>query len=438
MLQKVRKFIIENQLLIPDKGPVIVGVSGGKDSVALLDILLKSGYQCIVAHCNFHLRGAESDRDQEFVYSLANSLKIPFKTTDFKTVQYAEQHHVSIEMSARDLRYDWFEKIRKIYAAQAIATGHHLDDNIETLLLNLTRGTGLKGLTGIPVRNQNIVRPLLSSSRSEINAYIEKHNLKFVEDSTNTSTDIIRNKFRHEIIPTLENINPSFRDTFKETLKNIQGAYQIFRNEIIRIKEEIVSSCGPTVWIDIQKLTRHREQHTILFEILKEYGFHPDQIKQIIRSLESTSGKLFYSKTHCLLKDREALILRPLTIDRENQSDTNSVENTEEFSIRIFERDDTFTFSKENKIVHLDADKINMPLKIRKWQNTDYFYPLGMKGRKKLSDFFIDLKINRLEKEKKLVLLSDNQIVWIVGLRIDNRFKITAATKRVAEITMLK
>ena len=437
MLYKVQKFITENSLLDSANGPVVVGVSGGKDSVVLLHVLMKLGYKCIAAHCNFHLRGDESNRDQEFVRQLCKQLDITFLTIDFDTFQYAADNNISIEMAARDLRYDWFETIREDCMAQAIATGHHLDDNIETVLLNLTRGTGLKGLTGIPVKNERIVRPLLSCTHAEIVAYTQAHKLEYVDDSTNQTTAYVRNKIRHIMLPVLEEINPSFRKTAAETITNLGGAYNIYQREIQRIKADISIYSDAALRIDIQKLNRYENQTTILFEILKDFGFNSDQINQITRALDGESGKVFYSDSHCLLKDRDYLLVQPVILENAVENAKNE-STTNKLKLSIFDRTDDFIFSTDNKTVHLDADKLSIPLSIRPWEPGDSFYPLGMKGKKKLSDFLIDQKINRFQKEDIEVVTSNGKIVWIVELRIDDRFKVTERTKRIAELKVIR
>lgn len=434
MLEKVRRFIEKNHLLSNNEQPVIVGVSGGSDSVVLLDLLQKLGYKCIIAHCNFHLRMEESDRDYEFVLTLSKTYKTIIQTIDFKTLEYAEKQKISIEMAARELRYAWFENLLKKYDAQAIAVGHHSDDDIETILLNLARGTGLKGLTGMPVRNGDIVRPLLTTSREEIRNYIAENNLAFVEDSTNSSTDIIRNKIRHQLIPLLEEINPAFRSTMMQTRENLQDTYQIFQAEINRIKNEVVSCSDNKTEINIDKIKQYPEKETVLYELLKEYNFHPDQIRQIADSMDTTAGKLFFSPTHALLKDRESLIIQLLN-KAVIKADIALVQvQSTTLKTRIFAKDKDFKYSKSQQLIHLDADKITMPLTQRKWQAADFFYPLGMNQKKKLSDFLIDEKIDRFEKENIQVLISGDQIVWVIGLRIDNRFKVTDETQRILEI----
>lgn len=435
MLAKVQRFIEENHLLINNDRPVIVGVSGGSDSVALLDILHKSGFKCIISHCNFHLRMEESNHDYSFVLTLASKYQLPIETIDFETIKYADDNNISIEMAARELRYSWFEKLKVKYDAQAIVTGHHADDNIETILLNLSRGTGLKGLTGMPLRNGNVVRPLLSSSRSEIRQYINENDLQFVEDSTNSSTEIIRNKIRHQLIPLIEEINPAFRSTILQTREHLQGSYLIYQTEIDRQKNEMMAISDNKVKISIHKIKQHPQKETVLYEMLKDYQFHPDQILQICESLNGTAGKLFYSSGYALLRDRDNLIIQPLdkTIIRSGLVDAHKSSG---IRMRFFRKEKDFCFSKTQQIVHLDADKVKLPLTQRKWQPADYFFPLGMKQKKKISDFLIDTKIDRFEKENIQVLVSDGQIVWVMGLRIDERYKVTEETQQIMEITI--
>lgn len=428
MHHQVEAYLQEKQLLDPLAGVVIVGFSGGSDSVALLDILRRLDYDCVAAHCNFHLRSEESMRDEDFVRAFCQQHHIKLDVIDFQTVKYAELKQISIEMAARELRYNWFEELRLKYQAQAIATGHHLDDNMETFLLNFTRATGLKGLTGIPERNGYIVRPLLPFSQQQLRHYLQKRKLNFVVDSTNLETEYTRNKIRHIVIPALEEINPSIRKSFKNVLEHLQDAYSIYDREIHRIKSLICKQAKNTLSIDIQQLQTYPEKQSILFEIIKDYGFNSSHSEQIIHALEAESGKIFYTDKFVLLKDRAELLIRPILSSEKNKVETNQLK------INIFDRDADFKFSTSNDIVHVDADKITLPIEIRAWQPADYFYPLGMKGKKKLSDFFIDLKINLYEKENALVALSEGKIVWVVGYRIDERFKVSADTKRVLEL----
>lgn len=340
-------------------------------------------------------------------------------------------------MAARELRYAWFEKLRIKYNAQAIATGHHADDNAETVLMNLMRGTGLKGLTGIPLRNGFIIRPLLCSSRKEISEYIKDNQLEFVEDSSNSSHQYTRNKFRHEIIPALENINPAFRKNMQKTIEHLSGAYTIYNREISAIRKDITSNRSGKIFINIDKLNSCMEQENILFEILSEYQFHPDQIRQIYQGLDCHSGKIFISGTHQLLKDRDQLIIKEIDTGEELITDIGVDTDIHEpfrLSTRIFKKDPDFRFSDDNNLVHLDADKIHFPLQLRKWKKGDFFYPLGMNNKQKLSDFFINQKTDRFQKENIRIVVSGYDIVWVTGMRIDNRFKITPETRNILEI----
>ena len=439
MQQKIQNYIEKHQLLTLD-APIIVGVSGGADSVVLLHLLIKLGYSCIVAHCNFHLRMDESSRDEAFVRKLAYSLSIPYYNIDFETAKYASSHRISIEMAARDLRYSWFQELLTNHQAQAIAVAHHADDSIETLLMNLVRGTGLRGLTGISPFNEKVVRPLLCCTRLEIENYIRIEQLEHITDSSNASMDYQRNKFRNAVLPLLEEINPSVRQTLYDSVERFGGTLAIYQQAIDRIKNEIVHKSNETIKIDIELLKQQADIPTILYEILNEYGFNQSTIKQIVENLTAESGKQFYSPTHRLLKDRQYLIVS------QDQKETNSefwitnsnVHISHPICIKIKELciGNDFIVSKDKNIVQLDAEKLKFPLQLRHWQEGDSFYPFGMTQRQKISDFFINNKFTLLEKEKCWLMLSGEEIVWILGCRVDNRFRVSENTKKIVQFAI--
>lgn len=441
ILKKVELYIEKNKLLFLEKGKILVGVSGGRDSVALLDILIKLGYQCTVAHCNFHLRGEESDRDEKFVQQLSFNLNIPYYSVDFDTVNYAKQKNISIEMAARELRYSWFTSLTKKINAQAIAIAHHADDNVETFLMHLVRGTGLKGLTGISPKNGLIVRPLLCCTRNEINEYIKNNNLSFIEDSTNQSVDFQRNKIRLQVIPLLEEINPSVKKVLSESIERFSEINTFYENAIEKIKKQLLTVDNDQLKINIDLLCKQASPKTILFEILHPYGFNESIVQDIEKHLHDESGKIFYSPTHYLIKDRNYLIISNKI--KKNETTFFITENDSEISFPLHlsitrkKKEQNFVISKDNRIIQIDASLIQYPLTLRRWTNGDTFFPFGMNRQKKLSDFFIDQKLNLKQKDETWLLLSQNQIVWVVGLRLDNRFKITESTQEVLEIKML-
>ena len=441
MLQKVLSYIAKNQLLVHGK-PVVVAVSGGADSVALWHILRTLGYDCVIAHCNFHLRGEESMRDELFVRNLAEKHQTPFYKTDFDTTKYAAENGISIEMAARDLRYEWFYALLDELQAQAIAVAHHADDNIETMLMNLIRGTGLRGLTGMPNRNDKTVRPLLACSRKEIENYLKENELDFVEDSTNKQTDYQRNKIRNTIIPLLEEINPSVRQTLYESSERFKETYSIYSEAVKSIVNEIATCDSDITKIDIRKLKEQTSFQSILFEILFPFGFNPAIVQQIAEMLDNkTSGKRFFSETHCLLKDRDLLIIYKKQ-KQENDihfvtEDTMLIHNPISICFKKMTKTKHFQLSKEQDRIHVDFAKLQFPLTIRKWREGDVFRPFGMKGKKKVSDFFIDSKLSLIEKEACWLLLSGDEIVWIIGYRADDRFRISAGTTDILEIQCL-
>lgn len=441
LLKNTADFIARNNLLSPGNSPVIVGLSGGPDSVALLSALQKLGYKCIAAHANFHLRSEESDRDELFVRSLCKELQIELHTIDFQTVEFSKKEGISIEMAARKLRYEWFEKLAADTGAQAIAVGHHLDDNLETVLLNLIRGTGLRGLTGMPLRNGKVIRPFLGSSRSEIMQFIEEEKLNFVTDSTNASTDIMRNKIRHEVLPLLESINPAFRNKLSETRNHLSQTSNLIANFIENWKSTGYFNNGNEIKLDISRISAFPEPGLLLFELLSPLGFNSAQISDVTGMLQKNAGRKVLSESHVLLKDRDYLIIK--SGRDENNADTWQVlpnqisDNPPELKISLFDKHANFEFSKSKKLIHLDAEKLLFPLILRRTKPGDFFFPQGMKmQKKKLSDFLIDAKLSLFEKENLWILESEGQIAWVIGYRIDERFRVTTDTKKIAEITI--
>ena len=439
MQQKVQSYIERQQLLTP-KATVIVGVSGGTDSVVLLHILHALGYECVVAHCNFHLRMEESNRDEAFVRALSKTMKLPFYNIDFDTVSYADKHGISIEMAARDLRYEWFHDLLKKLEAQAIAVAHHADDSIETMLMNLVRGTGLRGLSGIRPRNKKVIRPLLCCNRQELENYLIRFDLEHVEDSTNASVDYQRNKFRNEVLPLLEEINPSLRQTLYESQKRFEGTTAIYAQAIDTIREKIAETADGLRKLNIDIIKQQVHIPTVMYEILHPYGFSGATIEQVTENLDAESGKTFYSDTHRLIKDRKYLIISPKDDDKVDEYYITQpdavIDQPFVLQLKTLKLTPDFSISRSAKRVHIDASKLAFPLQLRRWREGDVFYPFGMKQRKKVSDFFIDNKLSLLEKEQSWLLVSGNDIVWIVGQRLDDRFRITAETTEVVELSI--
>ena len=430
MIEKVRSYIKENQLLKPDDR-VIVGLSGGMDSMTLIDVLLSLGYNCMAVHCNFHLRGEESERDAAFVEQWCESAKVGLVSVDFDTYRYAAEHKISIEMAARELRYKWFEDIRKEHHADAIAVAHHRDDLAETVLLNLIRGTGIRGLSGISPKNNSIVRPLLGISRDEIEAYVDERKLPFIFDSSNSDDAFVRNFLRLNVIPLLEKINPSVKNSIYRTAQHVGEARKIYDFYVENQKKAIFAGNR----INIDKLKTTLSPATMLFEILSPFGFNASVIEDICQCLDSIPGKVFYSNDYRLIKDRKDLILDKISDEnlsqREYAIDKVSQEITYPIRLKISFLSGNITINKDARFLYADADKLSFPLTLRKWQPGDWFIPFGMKGRKKLSDFFTDRKFSLPDKENAWVLTSDEDIVWVVGERSDDRFKITESTENV-------
>ena len=432
---RVEQYIVENELLMGDE-KLIVGVSGGADSVALLDILHSFSLKCVIAHCNFHLRGEESNRDAFFVEELCKRYNLKYERIDFDTEVYAELNSISIEMAARELRYNWFEQLRVIHKADKIAVAHHRDDSVETILLNLIRGTGIRGLTGISPENGYIIRPLLCLGRNEILEYLQERKISYVEDSTNNEDLYTRNKIRLNLIPLIETINPSARESIIRTAEHLSQVENIYRAYIDQVKLNLFKDDK----INISLLVQYIEPEAILFEILSPYGFNSATVRQIFESIIGQSGKIFYSETHELLKDRGSLILKKkatLFLERFSiREEDKLVLHPLHLEFKKEAVSDNFSVEKRPNIIYLDTNKITYPLTLRKWQQGDWFIPFGMKGKKKVSDFFTDKKFTLFEKEDTWLLCSGEDIIWIVGHRSDDRFKITDQTTDVLKITL--
>lgn len=417
----------------------IVALSGGADSVALLLVMKKMGINIDAVTCNFHLRGKESDRDERFCVDLCNRLDVKLHRCHFDTRSYAEIKKVSIEMAARELRYGYFEHLRADIDAEAICVAHHQDDSVETVLMNLIRGTGINGLKGIQPVNGHIIRPLLCVGRKDIEMFLKALNQDYVTDSTNLIDDVTRNKIRIHVIPLLETINPGVRKNIFNTSLNVSESMKVFDSSLSVSMNDVFNSDR----IDIAKLKMQPSPEYTLFYILKNYGFNPTAIKQIYNKLDGTSGRRWSSNTHDLLLDRGFLVIRKC-----NRNSRNKVMKVSETGVYVYNediklsfkyeiRDENFQIDRSHACACLDADKVAFPLIVRVTLKGDRFYPLGMKGSKLVSDYMTDIKKTSFEKEKQLVVTdASGEIIWLLGERTDNRYKITDDTEKVLKIIL--
>jgi tRNA(Ile)-lysidine synthase len=436
MLDRFSKFISEKKLFDPNQ-KILLALSGGIDSMVLFHIFQQTGVRYGVIHCNFRLRGKDSDRDEEFVrqHVMIQGIESFFKS--FDTREHARINGISIEMAARKLRYDYFEQIRSENNYDYIATAHHKDDLVETFFLNLSRKTGIKGLSGIKEKSGYIIRPLLFASREDIEKYAGNNLIEFREDYTNDETEYQRNFIRHRILPLFEELNPAFKNNLAETISNLREAEKVFLLKIKEEEEKVVSVRDRKITVNIESLLQSSFPRILLYEILTGYNFNPSVAEQVFRGLEYGSGKQYYSGTHRLIKDRNDLFIVPHSREEKKifYIEEGDIELFAPFDLTIEQIEDkNFKIIRSTDVACLDLDKLEFPLLIRKWQQGDYFQPLGMTGYKKLSDFFIDEKIPVHEKDRIWLLCSGPKIVWIMGHRIDNRFKITPGTKRILKI----
>jgi tRNA(Ile)-lysidine synthase len=451
---------IQQQNLFQHKDRLLLAVSGGIDSIVLCELCHQAGFNFEIAHCNFQLRGEESERDEQFVQSIGEKYSVKVFIKKFDTEQYADGHKVSIQVAARELRYEWFSELleipgvryqvsgnsKKVNSISYILTAHHANDNIETLLINFFKGTGIKGLHGILPKQANIIRPLLFAKKEEILSFAKENNLSFVEDSSNITDKYTRNYFRNQLIPSIKKVFPEVEENLLNNIERFREIEILYQEAINLHKKKLIEYKEKEIHIPVLKLLKSEPVKTIIYEIIHEYGFSAHQTEEVMHLLKSESGKYISSVTHKIIKNRKWLIISPNN-------------NLEALHILIHESHKEIEFENGklkiekysnnnykpntgNTSVMLDADAITFPLLLRKWKQGDYFYPLGVqnlpaarRGKKKLSKFFIDQKISINDKEKIWLIESDKKIIWIIGLRIDDRFKMTSQTKKILELS---
>ena len=419
MLTKFQHHIEQNFPQLKDK-KLLLAVSGGIDSMVLLDLFYKLRFDICVVHCNFQLRGKESDGDEMLVREICQDRYIPYFIESFDTTEFAKINKLSIQLAARKLRYDWFQEIISL-GFDYVLTAHHLDDNVETFLINFTRGTGLEGLTGIPAQNGNIIRPLLPFSREEIENYALENKIQWREDSSNASDKYFRNKLRHNIVPTLKELNTGFLDSFQNTLHHLQQSESLVNDASKLVFEKVVEEKENQLEIHLKPLLEFQNYKAYLYQWLKNYGF--SAWNDIYDLVEAQSGKQVFSETHVLLKDREKLILSERkSTDKSAVFIIESIESKVNIPLKLRFCKAVNIFETVSNCIFVDESKIKFPLTIRKWQEGDYFYPSGMNGKKKLSKYFKDEKYSLLDKKNQWLLCSEDQIIWVIGKRADNRF----------------
>jgi tRNA(Ile)-lysidine synthase len=428
MINKIQNYINTKKLFSKDNY-LLLAISGGADSVFLFFILQKLGYTIELAHCNFNLRGNESDEDERFVKDLGEKFGVKYHIKSFATKVYAKKQNVSLQMAARNLRYKWFEELLEYRNLDYVITAHHKDDNIETFFINLVRGTGVNGLCGIRSKNKSVIRPLLEISRKEIECYLIQHKIRYRTDSSNSEIKYLRNQIRHQLIPLLEEMNPNIKQTIIDEISVLNGVSKVFQQQVDVIRHRVLIERDGIYKINISELMKLEIPEIFLFEILKPFGFY--KVDQIIKAICSQSGKQFFSDTFQLIIDREEIIISML----ENEHDDVEIiegetEITHPLNMEFIISDD-FSLDNNPNIAILDFEKLSFPLRLRKWKYGDKFRPLGMRNFKKLSNFFIDEKYSLLDKQKQWILCSGDAIVWIVGDRIDDRYKIDTNTKKV-------
>ena len=439
MLEKFQNHINKNLNFLKES-KLLIAISGGLDSVVLTHLCHKLKLDFALAHCNFNLRGKESDADESFVLQHAKDLNKECFIECFDTLAYAQENKLSTQMAARELRYNWFNELAEQLQFDYILTAHHADDNLETFLINLSRGTGIEGLTGIPEINENVVRPLLPFSREDIEQYARTENLHWREDSSNASTKYLRNKLRLEVIPKFKEVNPQLLQNFNKTIAHLQDSKVIIDDSIDAISNQVIEDINDdNMNFNIAEIVKLSNPKAYLYELLKDYNF--TQWNDIYDLLEAQSGKYVVSATHRLIKDRGCLLLSQLDKNVHSSAVESYLieESTKQFKTPLgtLFLETTKQLNKLNaSTIYVDKEVLKFPLTVRQWQEGDYFYPFGMKGKKKLSKFFKDEKLFLIEKENVLLLCSGDDIVWVINRRPDDRFKVTESTKQILKIIL--
>lgn len=438
LFKRFQEYSAEHRLCAPGNR-LLVAVSGGIDSMVLAWLIREAGISHAIAHCNFSLRAEESDGDELFVSKYAGKYSIPFFSKRFDTVGYASSKGLSIQMAARELRYGWFDELVDHEGFDAVAVAHNLNDNAETFIINLLRGTGLNGLTGMSQKYRNIIRPLLFATREEIASFARERKIKFREDSSNSSIKYTRNRIRHKIIPELEKVNPNALAAITETINHLRGSSEIIDKHIDDLRTKIFRPVNDGIEADIKELKRLQPVSTYIFELFREFGLSAGQTRELVSLLGSSPGKYMNTSSHRLLRDRDRIIITGKSLTEPSSYEFTSLD---EMHLSGIFSDMAVTVPGEEALpacamtASLDLDTITFPVTVRRWKPGDRFIPLGMSQPKKISDFLIDLKVPVTAKEKVLLLLSGEEVVWVMGYRINERYKVTDRTARILMLTV--
>lgn len=443
MLTQFQQYIAGFRLFRPEE-PVLLAISGGVDSMVMAELFHRAGFNFAIAHCNFGLRGSESNQDEAFVSSMAETYGVKFFVKHFKTREYAGFNKISVQMAARTLRYEWFDELLTSEGFRVVATAHHLDDQIETFFINILRGTGISGLHGILPNRTRIVHPLMFAFRRNIEEFASDEAVSYREDSSNRSSKYLRNKIRHDLVPLLGEINPEFRKTITTTIDRMRETELLLKNHLEEVNAKVSTCTGDSISFSISELMKLSPVEAYLYELLSPFNFNRNVTDEIAAGLSEISGKQFFSPTHRVVKDREMLLISALGLAGAQPTGEISIdEQTRELKkpiqlrLSTLQNSPDFIVPRNGSIAMLDASKIEWPLHLRKWKEGDTFVPYGMNNNKKLSDFFIDNKFSIVEKENAWLLISGNQIAWLVGHRIGNDFRVTPETSDILKIEWL-